>query len=115
MRLRRRTRKRALRPRRPVRRRSLKSDPGRASLLSRPRSSRGVKIGRVSLWLLLVIGVAPGFALPGVGVQLVKPAGREKGPPPDVGVPVITTTVIPPAIFVLQILDENRLQRQDET
>jgi uncharacterized protein YjbI with pentapeptide repeats len=67
----------------------------------------------VSLWLLLVIGVALAIALLAVGVLMVRPSWGDRGTRADVGVAVITTTVISLAIFVLQVLDENRLQRDD--
>ena len=46
---------------------------------------------------------------------MIRPSWGEQGTRADVGVAVITTTVISLAIFALQILDENRLERQDET
>jgi uncharacterized protein YjbI with pentapeptide repeats len=67
----------------------------------------------VSLWLLLVVGVAVGAALFVVGVHMLRPAWGDKGTRADVGVALITATVISLAVFVLQILDENRLQRDD--
>jgi len=44
---------------------------------------------------------------------MVRPSWSDRGTRADVGVAVITTTVISLAIFVLQILDENRLGRED--
>jgi uncharacterized protein YjbI with pentapeptide repeats len=67
----------------------------------------------VSLWLLLAVGVALSIALLAVGVHMVRPSWSEQGTRADVGVAAITTTVISLAIFVLQVLDENRLQRDD--
>ena len=69
----------------------------------------------MSLWLLLLVGVLLGFVLLAVGVHMIRPSWNEQGTRADVGVAVITTTVISLAIFILQILDENRLERQDET
>jgi uncharacterized protein YjbI with pentapeptide repeats len=67
----------------------------------------------VSLWLLLIVGVVVGAALFVVGAHMVRPAWGEKGTRADVGVALITATVISLAVFVLQILDENRLQRDE--
>jgi uncharacterized protein YjbI with pentapeptide repeats len=44
---------------------------------------------------------------------MLRPAWGEAGARADVGVALITATVISLAVFVLQILDENRLQRDD--
>ena len=46
---------------------------------------------------------------------MIRPSWNEPGTRADVGVAVITATVISLAIFILEILDENRLERQDET
>jgi len=59
------------------------------------------------------VGVALAIALLAVGVHMIRPSWGERGTRADVGVAVVTTTVISLAIFVLQVLDENRLQRQD--
>lgn len=67
----------------------------------------------MSLWLLLAVGVVLGAVFVAVGAHMLRPAWKETGTRADVGVAVITTTVIGLAIFVLQILDENRLQRDD--
>jgi uncharacterized protein YjbI with pentapeptide repeats len=67
----------------------------------------------VSLWLLLVVGFVIGGVLIAVGVHMLKPAWSDQGTRADVGVAVITTTAISLAIFALQILDENRLERDD--
>jgi uncharacterized protein YjbI with pentapeptide repeats len=44
---------------------------------------------------------------------MLRPAWGDRGTRADVGVALITATVISLAVFVLQILDENRLQRDD--
>jgi|SRR4051794_14525369 uncharacterized protein YjbI with pentapeptide repeats len=44
---------------------------------------------------------------------MLRPAWGETGTRADVGVALITATVISLAVFVLQILDENRLERED--
>jgi uncharacterized protein YjbI with pentapeptide repeats len=67
----------------------------------------------VSLWLLLVVGIVLGAALFAVGARMLSPVWGDEHTRADVGVAVITTTVISLAVFVLQILDENRLQRDD--
>jgi uncharacterized protein YjbI with pentapeptide repeats len=67
----------------------------------------------VSLWLLLIVGFALGGVLIAVGIHMLRPAWRDQSTRADVGVAVITTTAISLAIFALQILDENRLQRDD--
>jgi uncharacterized protein YjbI with pentapeptide repeats len=67
----------------------------------------------VSLWLLLVVGFVLGAVLIGLGVHMLRPAWSERGTRADVGVALITATAISLAIFALQILDENRLERDD--
>jgi uncharacterized protein YjbI with pentapeptide repeats len=67
----------------------------------------------VSLWVLLIVGVALAVVLLGVGAHMIRPSWSEQGTRADVGVAVVTTTVLSLAIFVLQVLDENRLQRED--
>lgn len=67
----------------------------------------------VSLWLLLAVGVVLGAALLAVGAHMLRPAWSDPHTRADVGVAVITTSVISLAVFALQILDENRVRRDD--
>jgi uncharacterized protein YjbI with pentapeptide repeats len=67
----------------------------------------------VALWLILVLGLFVAALLVVTGAYLLKPYWGERQTRADVGIALITLSVISLAVFVLQVLDENRIEKDD--
>ena len=67
----------------------------------------------MGLWLILLIGLAIGGAMVLAGVRLLRPQWKAQDTRTQTGIALVTASVISVAIFVLQILDEDRLRRED--
>jgi uncharacterized protein YjbI with pentapeptide repeats len=63
--------------------------------------------------LVPVAGFVIGLSMVMAGVYLLRPQWKAKNTRTDMGIALVTAAVISVAIFVLQILDENRLRREE--
>jgi hypothetical protein len=67
----------------------------------------------VAFWLILVAGLAVGLTMVVAGVRLLRPHWKERETRIQTGIALLTASVISVAIFVLQIIDEDRAGRED--
>lgn len=67
----------------------------------------------MALWLILAVGLVIGLAMAWVGVRLLQPEWQLQDTRTQTGIALVTAAVISVVIFVLQILGEDRLRRDD--
>jgi hypothetical protein len=67
----------------------------------------------VAFWLILGIGLAVGLSMVVWGVRLLRPHWSAEQTQVQIGIALLTASVISVAIFVLQIVDEDRLGREE--
>lgn len=76
-------------------------------------SAARVKIEPLSLWLILAGGLVVTAAAVAIGVRLMLPTWSQADTRRDLGVAVITAAAFSFAVFVLGVLDESRLRREE--
>jgi hypothetical protein len=67
----------------------------------------------VAFWLILGIGLAVGLSMVLWGARLLRPHWGGEQTQVQIGIALLTASVISVAIFVLQFIDEDRLRRED--
>jgi uncharacterized protein YjbI with pentapeptide repeats len=67
----------------------------------------------VPSWLVPVTGLVVGLSIVMAGIYLLRPRWKAQNTRTDMGIALVTASVISVAIFVLQILDESRLRREE--
>lgn len=69
----------------------------------------------VSLWVILAGGFAVTAAAVALGIRLMRPTWSNPETRRDLGVAVITAAVFSFAVFVLGVVDESRLRREEDS